>query len=696
MINFVRLSSMKKIISFITDNHSWIYKVLLFVSTITFIVYLFPKQGKFKYDFYSLKNKPWSYEDLVSPFDFAIKKTRDEINKEREEILKNHKPYFHYEENVYQLNSKVFIEEFIEKYGDKDKSAFNHHNYITGKSVLDNIYKKGIVQTVDAIENKPSEYSILVVYNNVAEEKELGSFYTVQSADEYIQAQLKADHNVNYDLLVPIIQNAIAQDILYDQETSEKILKQALDEISLTRNVVMKDQIIISKGEIVDAEKYQELASLKDRFEEQLGGSSSYIFISFGHVVIVSICMMMLVFFIAIFRKDIFADNTKVLFILLLIVLMVLMASLTMKFDKLSIYVLPFCILPIIIRAFYDTRLALFVHLVTVLIISFFAPNRFEFLFIQLAAGIVAIFSIVNMRNRSQIFISSGIILLTYSFSYFGLMIIQEGRADTINWFDYFWFAINAGLVLFAYPLIFVFEKLFGFLSDVSLMELSDTNSPLLRELASKAPGTFQHSLQVANLVEEAMYKIGGNVLLARAGALYHDVGKMDIPMYFIENQTTGVNPHEEMGYEESASVIISHVIKGIEKAKKYNVPEQVIDFIRTHHGTTKTGYFFNSYKKNFPDSQIDENIFQYPGPIPYSKETSVLMMADAVEAASKSLKIYDSEEIDQLVENIIDSQTQQNQFVNSDITFRDVNAIKKTFKKKLMSIYHVRVEYPG
>jgi putative nucleotidyltransferase with HDIG domain len=307
----------------------------------------------------------------------------------------------------------------------------------------------------------------------------------------------------------------------------------------------------------------------------------------------------------------------------------------------------------------------------------------------------VAIFSIVNMRNRSQIFISAILIFITYSVSYIGIIIIQEGNNDVITWFDFAWFGVSALLTLFSYPLIFVFEKIFGFTSDVSLLELSDTNGKLLRELASRAPGTFQHSLQVANLAEEAIYKIGGNSLLVRTGALYHDIGKMEMPMYFIENQAGGINPHDDLSFDESAAIIISHVIKGIEIAKKNNLPEQIIDFIRTHHGTTMTAYFYRSFLKAFPEEAVDESKFHYPGPIPYSKETAVLMMADSVEAASRSLKKYDVETIDALVDKIINSQISQNQFANADITFKDINVLKKIFKKKLMNIYHVRVEYP-
>jgi putative nucleotidyltransferase with HDIG domain len=403
----------------------------------------------------------------------------------------------------------------------------------------------------------------------------------------------------------------------------------------------------------------------------------------------------MLFLFFWLFRKDIFEDNHKMTFILLIVCLMVFMASLGIRFGIQSIYILPFCILPVMVRTFFDTRIAMFTHLTTCLIIGLHAPNPFEFVFIQLIGGIIAIFSILNLRKRAQLFFSVTIIFIAYSLSYFGISIIQEGKLSSIEWSNIAWFALSAGLTLFSYPLIYLFEKIFGFISDVSLMELSDINSPLLRELALRAPGTFQHSLQVANLAEEAIMAVGGSSLLVRTGALYHDIGKMEMPMYFIENQYTGVNPHDELSYEDSAKIITGHVNKGIEIAKKNNLPDSLIDFIRTHHGTTKAQYFYLSFLKNFPGEAIDEKSFQYPGPIPFSKETAVLMMADSVEAASRSLKKYEAEIIEELVEKVIDRQIEQDQFINADITFKNINTIKKIFKKKLLNMYHLRIEYP-
>jgi putative nucleotidyltransferase with HDIG domain len=674
----------KKVISFIRHSHPEIYKGVLFVLAIGFIVYIFPKQGKFKYEFQNLKGKPWHHEDLIAPFDFSIKKTKEELSTEKIEAIKTAKPYFRINKVEIKKKKDVLAKDFDNNWTLKN-NKLKENSLAIANHILDSLYLKGIIENNPIIENKPSDFSIYILNNNVAEEYELKDFYTVKTAYNFIQAELQKNKNsISVEFVRPYLENAISHSIFYDKATTDKVLQQTLNEIAPSRDIILKNQRIISKGEILDPIKFQIIQSLKDEYEQQAGDSSNYYFILLGQIVIVTLCLSVLTVFLLFFRNDIFLDNTKITFILILISLQVLMADIAINSQAFSIYLLPFCILPVIIRAFYDTRIALFVHLVTVLIISFIAPNRFEFAFIQLLGGMVAIFSIVNMRNRSQIFLSSIIIFFTYSISYIGITIIQEGGIDVISGYDFAWFGISALLTLFSYPLIFIFEKLFGFISDVSLLELSDTNGKLLRELASRAPGTFQHSLQVANLAEEAIYTIGGNALLVRTGALYHDIGKMDMPMYFIENQAHGINPHEDLNFDESASIIIDHVIKGVEIAKKNKLPEQIIDFIRTHHGTSITAYFYRSFQNAFPEEKIDESKFHYPGPIPFSKETAVLMMADSVEAASRSLKKYDAEAIDNLVEMIINKQIEQEQFVNADITFKDINTLKENIQKEI------------
>jgi putative nucleotidyltransferase with HDIG domain len=689
---------LKKFISFIRHSHPEVYKGMLFCIAIALIVYILPKQSKFKYEFQNLKGKPWHYDNLVAPFDFAIKKTNAELTSEKAEIIKNTKPYFKLDNTIAAAKKKTFVIDFEKKWAvkpDNKNKKLQEETFALGNKIMDSIYSKGIIEPSENIENRPSDYSIYVIDNNVAEENDLKDFYTIVTAYEYVKKQLDNNKSADTKFLLPLLEDGIAHTVFYDKVTSDKVLKQAFDDISPSRDIILKDQSIVSKGDIIDAEKFQILESFKSEYEEQSGGTGSYFFILLGQIIIVTQCLAVLMVFLSFFRKEIFVDNAKITFILLLIILTVLMARFAVNSQSFSIYLLPFCMLTIIIRAFYDTRVALFVHIMTILIIAFMASNRFEFVFVQLLGGMVTIFSIVNTRNRSQIFISAALIFLTYSVAFIGIDIVQEGGVDAITWYDFAWFGISAMLTLFSYPLIYIFEKIFGFISDVSLLELSDTNGRLLRELASRAPGTFQHSLQVANLAEEAIYTIGGNALLVRTGALYHDIGKMESPMYYIENQASGVNPHEDLSFEESAGIVIGHVIKGIEIAKKYNLPEQIIDFIRTHHGTTTTAYFYRSFQKAFPEEKINEEKFHYPGPIPFSKESAVLMMADSVEAASRSLKKYDAENIDNLVELIITKQIEQNQFLNADITFKNINTIKKIFKKKLMNVYHVRVEYP-
>jgi putative nucleotidyltransferase with HDIG domain len=687
---------MKSIKNHITRNSQNLYKAFLFVLAVFLIVLMFPMQGKFKYEFQ--RGKPWRHADLIAPFDFAIFKTTQEVRLEKEKVLKDFKPYFTYNDTVRQENRQMLIIDFEnlwqnnypDKLNDKKKNA----NLNFCLEIYDSIYNKGIIRLNDDIKNKPGDYFINLVKNNVAESVELKSLYTIQSAFVYIQ-EIISNNPVDEPLMLQVLQNAVEQNIIFDEKTTELVKQSLISNISLTRGMVQLGERVISKGELVDNEKYLIIESLKKEYEFQLGASTKYWTILLGQILLVCISITVLILFISSFRKDVFADNKKIAFILLSIFLMVFVTSITIHFDEDLLYLIPICIVPIIIKVFFDTRLALFVHLVTIIIIGFMVPNSFEFIFLQLIAGIISIISVADLKRRSQLFITSFLIFITYSATYFGMTIMQEGTTENIFSNYFLWFAGSSTLTLIVYPLIFINEKMFGLPTDFSLMELSDTNSKLLRELSMKAPGTFQHSLQVANLSQEAIYHIGGNPLLVRTGALYHDIGKTDMSMFFIENQTTGLNPHDELQNEDSAKIIISHVIKGVEKARKGNIPEYVIDFIRTHHGTTRTRYFYNMFIKNNPGVAVDENVFTYKGTIPYSKETAVVMMADAVEAASRSLKLPDEEKISNLVESIINYQVEQNQFLNSNITFKDISTIKKVFKKKLGNIFHIRVEYP-
>jgi putative nucleotidyltransferase with HDIG domain len=407
----------------------------------------------------------------------------------------------------------------------------------------------------------------------------------------------------------------------------------------------------------------------------------------------VSLALLMLLLFLRKYRMEVFLDNTKVTFIFFNILLMILLTTLVINYNSIYVYVVPLCILPLVLKAFFDARLGLFAHVLTVLLLGFIVPNSYEYMFLQIIAGIVTILTVSELYKRANLFISVGQITLIYIIAYFAFFVIQEGDISNLDPSTFGLFVLCGLATLFVQPLIYIYEKLFGLVSDVSLLELSDTNTKLLKELSNKAPGTFHHSLNVANLAEASANEIGANAMLIRVGALYHDIGKMKNPTYFTENQATGINPHDELSPRESAKIIIDHTLDGIEIAKKYNLPDRVIDFIRTHHGTSMVYYFYRKEKDLNEDT--NQNDFRYPGPQPYSKETAILMMCDSVEAASKSLKEPTTTKIDKFVETIIDKQMEDGQFLNANITFKEIQSIKKVLKTKLANIFHLRIEYP-
>jgi len=688
---------MRKLILTLSNKHQVFLRYLLVLNTIILIVFMLPRETQFNYTY--KVGKPWVYESIIAPFDFAINKSEEEINKEKAERLKSIHPF-------YRINDLAEDQKIIQFKNELSQVAERMPAYAganarniaiqeeTGTEILMEIFDKGIILVDDQFP-PGSDGLISVLVNNVVSDRNVKDFYTIQSASEYIRSELTVNREADKNLLGPLLENALTHNIVYDEKATSQWTNQALESVSLSRGLVQTGESVILKGEVVDRDKYQKLESLKAELKNQEFAGNSKWMMKLGQFILVSIILSMLMIFLASFRKDIFEDNMRLLLLMLLILMVTGMFMWARKINFFDIYIVPVCILPIIVRAFYDTRVALFVHILTLMILGFEAPNGFEYVFIQTIAGMVAIFSIVSMSRRSQFFISVIMIFLTYVVCFIGISIIHEANFKTIDWLNMKWFLGNAVITLFAFPMIYIFEKAFGFLSDVSLMELSDTNTRLLRELAFKAPGTFQHSMQVANLAEAAVQKVGGNPLLVRAGALYHDIGKADMPLYFIENQSTQVNPHDELSFEESARIIRSHVIRGIEKAKKHNLPEQLIDFIRTHHGNMRLQYFYQSFLKTFPDVIPDEEQFRYQGPLPFSKETAVLMMADSVEAASRSLKNTSREAIDGLVESIISYQIEQSQFINSPITLKDISDIKRIFKRMLMSMYHARIEYP-
>jgi putative nucleotidyltransferase with HDIG domain len=670
----------------------------MFVATVILLVLVLPKEGKFRYEFD--KGKPWLHDDLYAPFDFAIIKYDDELKAEREEVLAGLKPFFTLDTAVYRSQRILFGLEFdkkwAEKYGSPNALRQQKENILSrGLTVFDSIFRAGIIQIDPSVENKPADFDIFILENNIAREVPLGKVFTLQQASLYIVGKIVKDNSQEEDFLVNLLTNYITHNLFFDAEKTNADKESALSNISPFRGMVQRGELIIPRGARVNDENYRILTSLKNNYEQQLGTTKAFYAIVGGQAILTSISILVLVLFLYNYRKDILANNKRTFLILLLVFMMVFLASLVVMFNVSYFYLVPVCLVPVIIRVFYDTRLALFVHLITIFTTGFIAPNSFQFVFIQLMAGVVAIMSIVRLERRSQFFYTAFWVFCTYIAIYTGLILMQEGNLRGINMEHIYQLAGNAALLLFAYPLIFLLERTFNYITDVTLIELGNSNNKLLRELAQKAPGTFQHSLQVANLAEEASYAIGGDSLLVRVGALYHDIGKMDAPMYFIENQVSGVNPHDNLSYEESAGIIIRHVTRGTELAKKFKLPPEIADFITTHHGTRKVEYFYIKQKLENPDKSVDINTFTYPGPIPYSKETALVMMADSVEAASRSLTKPDDASINDLVERIIARQLESEQFSNANLTLRDITQVKEIFKKSLQNIYHVRISYP-
>ena len=491
--------------------------------------------------------------------------------------------------------------------------------------------------------------------------------------------------SIFFDIIIP--------NITYNEKLTKSAIQDRFNQISLVRGRVEKGTLIISKGEVVKGDKLSILKSLESEYESQVWSETSYIWIITAYTILVALALLMLLLFLRKYRFEIYSNNTKITFIFFNIFLMVLLTTLVINFNPSYVYVVPLCILPLVLKAFFDARLGLFTHVITVLLLGFVVSNNYEYMFLQIIAGIVTILTVSELYKRANLFISVGQITLIYILSYFSFYIIYEGNIDGLKWENFLLFVLCGLATLFVQPMIYAYEKLFGLVSDVSLLELTDTNSPLLKELSDKSPGTFHHSLNVANLAESCANEIGANSMLARVGALYHDIGKMNNPTYFTENQSTGTNPHDELSPRESAKIIIDHVINGIEIAKKNNLPDRVIDFIRTHHGTSRVRYFYNKQKELNLEFDISE--FKYKGPKPFSKETAILMMCDSVEAASKSLKNPTSVKINNFVDSIISSQIEMDQFLNSNITFKEIESIKKVLKHKLANIYHLRIEYP-
>ncbi len=684
---------MKDFLNKIYQNHALIYKVVLFIITTITIVYLFPKGGQFKYNIQ--KGKPWQYENLYAPFDFAILKSDSDLKKETQEIEENSRLFFTEDEDVFTKVKDKYLNQIAIISEDSAAIGLNKSRLRSfGLKYLNQVYKTGFLNKSD--NNKTKKNTLITVrIGNEAKDILSDNLFTtellVPSLQQYFKNSKYKHLESNFTTLFFEI---LEPNIFYDEELTRKIIDEEIKNITITKGLVSENERIISKGDVVEGKKFEILISLQSEYNSQLWSKSNYNWIVFGYTILVALVLLMLMLFLHKYRIEIFENNTKLTFIFFNILLIILLVTVVQKYWLSYIYVVPIIILPIVIKAFFDARLGLFTHVITVLILGFIVPNSFEFMFLQIIAGIVTILTVSELHRRANLFFSIIKITSVYILAYLAFSIIQEGNAQNLKGAYFVMFALNGVLSFLSLFLILIYEKTFNLVSDVSLLELSNTNSKLLRELNEKAPGTFQHSMQVANLAEASANEIGANAMLVRTGALYHDIGKMSNPMYFTENQTTSVNPHNELPPNDSANIIINHVLHGIEIAKKNGLPDRIIDFIRTHHGTSTVYYFYKKQEELTP-GQVNVKNFTYPGPIPFSKETAILMMCDACEAASKSIKDPTAIKIDDLVEKIISGQMSNGQFMNADITFKEIQTIKKVIKKKLNNIYHLRVEYP-
>ncbi|MGL5787243.1 MAG: HD family phosphohydrolase [Bacteroidales bacterium] len=660
----------------------------MFLLAIILILYVFPREGKFRYEF--AEGKPWHYGLLTASYDFPIYKTDAQIKKEQDSILKYYQPY-------YQMEDSVSIRQLSKLKTDFNSFLFAkasplYYNYL--ETELKKIYTNGILltQTKDQL-LKEGVSSLMLIKNSTGRPVSLNQILSVKEAYEQVIRHMPA--SLNRSVLQSLdVSNYLVANMVEDVRKSQQSRKELLAKISTASGMVQADERIIDKGEIVSPRTYDILYSLKKVSEERSGSINQQIWALIGEVLLVIGLFINMFLYLRLFRYSAFKKKKMVLFILIMIVSLVLLTASVSSMRLFSIYFVPYAIVPLVVRTFFDSRTALFTHIITILICSFMAPFPFEFLFLQLTVGMTAIYSLRDLTERSQLVSAAGYIFLTYCVFYTAYTLHQDGDWTRLNWRIFLAFFVNSCSLLFTYLLIYIFEKSFGFVSNVTLVELSNINLPILREFSEVCPGTFQHSLQVSNLAADAALKINANAALVRTGALYHDIGKMENPVFFTENQS-GVNPHDKLDFEVSAQIVIDHVSNGLRIAKKIGLPEAIADFIRTHHGDSKAKYFYYSFKNKYPDRIVNDEKFTYPGPKPFSKELALVMMADAVEAASRSLKEYTEASISELVERIIDAQIAEGMFKNASITFQHVELVKRCFIEKLKIIYHTRISYP-
>ena len=629
---------MAKLFNKINKGFKRLFRISLFLISALLIIYFFPKSGKFKYSFEN--GRPWQSENLYAPFDFAIKKSDSEINKEIENAKLVSPVFFSQDTSLFvnNVDSNIYINDpFL-----KDSILVNYSNKLKkriieqSKLILNDIYSVGFLE--ENYDFKESQNISILNNNRLVKKTVFSSLIKPENLLFYINNQIILNNYEKYSSqIISIIFEVIKPNLYLNEKLTNEAYEESISNISPNRGFVEKETLIISKGEVIEGEKLVILNSLKQEYEVNDKLFSDYYLILLAYSLLVILSLLMIVLFIRKFERDIYENNNKIAFVYFNITLIILLTNWVVNLNSTYIYIIPLCIIPLLFKAFFDSRIAFFIHSVTIMLLGFIVPNSYEFIFLNIIAGVVTILTSDNIYKRANLFIAVAQITLVYMLAYFSFYVIHEGNIESLELFNFILFVICGLLTLFIYPLIYIYEKLFSLVSDVSLLELSDTNSNLLKELSNKAPGTFHHSLNVANLAEACANKINANALLARVGALHHDIGKIKNPSYFSENQLSGQNLHDQISSKESVEIIKSHVTNGVKIAKNYGLPDRIIDFIRTHHGTNLISYFYNKEIKQ--DSSINKTEFSYPGPKPFSKEMAIVMMCDSVEAATKSIE---------------------------------------------------------
>ncbi len=676
-----------------------IYLAALFLVTTVVLYFALPQEARFRYEYQ--KGRPWMHATLFAPYNFAILKSESEIIHEKDSLLKEQIPYLIYADSVTKLRM-VTLSKDIDRIKPSKANGSLQLTALKLKltEMYNQIYEIGILdQNFINNSNSSKKKSLKILKNNIGKETQITSLFSLKSAYNEIKVKLDELKSV-YPEWSTWLENFqpetyLVSNLILDAERNRQMEQKLLENLSTNHGIVQEGERIISQGDIVSAQTFNILESFRITFEKNRGENSKYVLVIIGRAVLVVMLLLTLYLFLLNIRRKLMRSKRDISFIMITLTAMIVCCSMVIRLGTFDIYVVPFTALALIIRTFLDTRVAIFVNMIAALIVGFMVANGYEFVLLQIVVGSLAVISLNKMQRREQLIFTALIVFISYSVIYIGISLIQEANLNAIEWIKIRWFATNATLTLITYLLIYILEKSFGFVSDVTLIELTYTNHKLLKRLAMDAPGTMHHSLQVANLSEMAIAKIGGNALLVRAGSLYHDIGKIVNSGYFIENQIIGINPHDNLSSEESAAIIIDHVERGVELARKHKLPEQIIDFIQTHHGTTKTGYFFQKYLSNNSLDEETEKTFSYKGPLPTTRETAVVMLADSIEAASRSLAVKNSENIRNLVENIFRQKVELGQLEYAPLTFKDIRVLKDLFHEKLINIYHIRVNYP-